>query len=54
MAATLKPYLNCVRSTLTAALCIQNFDSQVMYFTNYDVKITRVLVKIISRWFYSK
>jgi len=30
MAATLKPYLNCVRSTLTAALCIQNFDSQLV------------------------
>merc|ERR1711935_1277178 len=30
MAATLKPYLNCVRSSLTAALCIQNFDSQLV------------------------
>ena len=29
MAATLKPYLNAVKSSLTAALCIQNFDSQV-------------------------
>ena len=34
MAATLKPYLNCVRSSLTAALCIQNFDSQVKFFIN--------------------
>merc|ERR1711892_1531039 len=30
MAPTLKPYLNCVRSSLTAALCIQNFDSQLV------------------------
>lgn len=30
MAATLKPYLNCVKETLTAAMCVQNFDSQVV------------------------
>ncbi|XP_003382623.1 PREDICTED: actin-related protein 2/3 complex subunit 4 [Amphimedon queenslandica] len=30
MSATLKPYLNAVRSTLTAALCIENFESQVV------------------------
>jgi len=30
MAATLKPYLNAVKSSLTAALCIQNFDSQLV------------------------
>ena len=29
-AATLKPYLNAVRSTLTAALCLENFESQVV------------------------
>ena len=29
-AATLKPYLNCVKETLTAAMCVQNFDSQVV------------------------
>lgn len=29
MASTLKPYLNCVRSTLDAALCLRNFPSQV-------------------------
>ena len=29
MAATLKPYLEAVRHSLTAAMCIQNFDSQV-------------------------
>ena len=43
MAATLKPYLNCVRSTLTAALCIQNFDSQVIFYElwrqNYEIII---------------
>jgi len=30
MAQTLKPYLGCVRTTLTAALCLQNFGSQVV------------------------
>lgn len=29
MAATLKPYLNAVRHTLTAAMCLDNFSSQV-------------------------
>ncbi|XP_055881804.1 actin-related protein 2/3 complex subunit 4 isoform X2 [Biomphalaria glabrata] len=27
-AATLKPYLNAIRETLNAAICLQNFDSQ--------------------------
>lgn len=30
MAATLKPYLNAVRSTLTAAMCLENFSSQIV------------------------
>jgi len=30
MSQTLKPYLNCVRSTLNAAMCLQNFGSQVV------------------------
>ncbi|KAK3709872.1 hypothetical protein RRG08_050347 [Elysia crispata] len=30
MAATLKPYLSAVRETLTAAICLQNFDSQLV------------------------
>jgi len=30
MAATLKPYLEAVRHSLTAAMCIQNFDSQLV------------------------
>jgi len=30
MAATLKPYLNAVRETLNAAICLQNFDSQMV------------------------
>lgn len=30
MAATLRPYLNAVRSTLTAAMCLENFNSQVV------------------------
>lgn len=29
-AATLKPYLSAVRSTLTAAMCLENFESQVV------------------------
>ncbi|XP_039254249.1 actin-related protein 2/3 complex subunit 4 [Styela clava] len=30
MSTTLKPYLNAVKSTLTAATCLQNFNSQVV------------------------
>ncbi|XP_064399397.1 actin-related protein 2/3 complex subunit 4 [Halichondria panicea] len=30
MAATLKPYLNAVRCSLTAAMCVENFESQVV------------------------
>lgn len=30
MAATLRPYLNAVRHTLTAAMCLENFDSPVV------------------------
>ncbi|XP_046546868.1 actin-related protein 2/3 complex subunit 4 [Haliotis rubra] len=30
MAATLKPYLTAVKHTLTAAMCLQNFDSQIV------------------------
>ncbi|RNA21619.1 actin-related 2 3 complex subunit 4 [Brachionus plicatilis] len=30
MTSTLKPYLNAVRATLQASLCIQNFDSRVV------------------------
>lgn len=30
MSATLKPYLTAVRSTLTAAMCLQSFNSQVV------------------------
>lgn len=30
MTATLKPYLNAVRNTLTAAMCLENFSSQVV------------------------
>jgi len=32
MSATLAPYLKAVRSSLTASMCIQNFDSQVHLF----------------------
>jgi len=27
---TLKPYLNAVRASLTAAMCLENFESQVV------------------------
>eukprot|EP00033_Pygsuia_biforma_P000125 GCRY01000160.1.p1 GENE.GCRY01000160.1~~GCRY01000160.1.p1 ORF type:complete len:170 (+),score=23.34 GCRY01000160.1:111-620(+) len=30
MANTLRPYLNCIRATLTAALCLDNFGSQIV------------------------
>ncbi|XP_060080579.1 actin-related protein 2/3 complex subunit 4 [Ylistrum balloti] len=30
MSATLKPYLNTVRHTLRSAMCLQNFDSQMV------------------------
>lgn len=30
MSNTLRPYLNCIRSTLDAALCLRNFPSQVV------------------------
>ena len=30
MATALKPYLSAVRSTLTAAMCLENFESQVV------------------------
>jgi actin related protein 2/3 complex subunit 4 len=30
MSSTLKPYLNCVRTTLDAALCLRNFPSQTV------------------------
>ena len=30
MSTTYKPYLNCVRTTLNAALCLRNFPSQIV------------------------
>ncbi|XP_076469114.1 actin-related protein 2/3 complex subunit 4-like [Babylonia areolata] len=55
MAATLKPYLNCVKETLTAAMCVQNFDSQVVERHNkpeVEVKSSKELLLtpvVISR-----
>jgi len=55
MAATLKPYLNAVRHTLTAAMCLDNFSSQVIERHNkpeIEVKSSRELILnpvIISR-----
>ncbi|XP_070491500.1 actin-related protein 2/3 complex subunit 4 [Chironomus tepperi] len=55
MAATLKPYLTAVRHTLTAAMCLDNFSSQVIERHNkpeIEVKSSKELVLnpvIISR-----
>nr|KAG5704321.1 hypothetical protein BaRGS_012630 [Batillaria attramentaria] len=55
MAATLKPYLNCVKETLTAAMCVQSFDSQVVERHNkpeVEVKSSKELLLtpvVISR-----
>lgn len=35
MAATLKPYLTAVRHTLTAAMCLDNFSSQVCWIKRF-------------------
>ncbi|KAK3101950.1 hypothetical protein FSP39_007576 [Pinctada imbricata] len=54
-AATLKPYLNAIRHTLTAEMCIQNFDSQVVERHNkpeVEVKSSKELLLtpvVISR-----
>ncbi|OWF54592.1 Actin-related protein 2 3 complex subunit 4 [Mizuhopecten yessoensis] len=53
--ATLKPYLNTVRHTLTSAMCLQNFDSQMVERHNkpeVEVKSNRELLLtpvVISR-----
>ncbi|XP_071476974.1 actin-related protein 2/3 complex subunit 4 [Diadema setosum] len=55
MAATLRPYLNAVRSTLTAAMCLENFSSQVVERHNkpeVEVRSSKELLlapQIISR-----
>ncbi|KAG5682464.1 hypothetical protein PVAND_011815 [Polypedilum vanderplanki] len=55
MAATLKPYLTAVRHTLTAAMCLDNFSSQVIERHNkpeIEVKSSKELVLnpvVISR-----
>ncbi|XP_064605129.1 actin-related protein 2/3 complex subunit 4 [Liolophura sinensis] len=55
MAATLQPYLSAVRHTLTAAMCLQNFDSQVVERHNkpeVEVKTSKELLLtpvVISR-----
>jgi len=55
MAATLKPYLNAVRHTLTAAMCLDNFSSQVIERHNkpeIEVKSSKELILnpvVISR-----
>jgi actin related protein 2/3 complex subunit 4 len=30
MASTLKPYMNAVRATLEAAMCVQHFESRIV------------------------
>jgi len=55
MSATLKPYLTAVRNTLTAAMCLENFSSQVVERHNkpeVEVKTSRELLLtpvVISR-----
>ncbi|XP_041348518.1 actin-related protein 2/3 complex subunit 4 [Gigantopelta aegis] len=55
MAATLKPYLQAVRHSLTAAMCLQNFDSQIVERHNkpeVEVKSSKELLLspvVISR-----
>jgi len=55
MAATLKPYLTAVRHTLTAAMCLDNFSSQVIERHNkpeIEVKSSKELILnpvVISR-----
>jgi len=55
MAATLKPYLTAVRHTLTAAMCLENFSSQVVERHNkpeVEVRASRELLLnpvVISR-----
>jgi len=55
MAATLRPYLTAVRHTLTAAMCLENFSSQVVERHNkpeVEVRASRELILnpvIISR-----
>ncbi|CAI9720262.1 actin-related protein 2/3 complex subunit 4 [Octopus vulgaris] len=55
MAATLRPYLNAVKHTLTAAMCLQNFESQVVERHNkpeVEVKTSKELLLtpvVISR-----
>ena len=55
MAATLKPYLNAVRTTLNAAMCLENFSSQVVERHNkpeVEVKSSKELLLtpvVISR-----
>jgi actin related protein 2/3 complex subunit 4 len=55
MAATLRPYLNAVRHTLTAAMCLEDFSSQVVERHNkpeVEVKTSKELLLnpvIISR-----
>ncbi|CAG5115908.1 unnamed protein product [Candidula unifasciata] len=53
MASTLKPYLNAVKETLNAAICLQNFDSQnverhnkpeVEVKTNKELLLTPVVI----------
>ncbi|CAE1278680.1 ARPC4 [Acanthosepion pharaonis] len=55
MAATLRPYLTAVKHTLTAAMCLQNFESQVVERHNkpeVEVKSSKELLLtpvVISR-----
>lgn len=43
MAATLKPYLTAVRHTLTAAMCLDNFSSQVFAKMTFYHPVTNAI-----------
>ncbi|BFZ08573.1 hypothetical protein BsWGS_11612 [Bradybaena similaris] len=55
MASTLKPYLTAVKETLNAAICLQNFDSQMVERHNkpeIEIKVNKELLLtpiVISR-----
>jgi hypothetical protein len=48
MAATLRPYLTAVRHTLTAAMCLDNFSSQVV--ERHNKPEVEVCINILHTW----
>lgn len=51
MSATLRPYLNAVRHTLAAAMCLENFSSQVVERHNKpEVEVRKLFYLKIKRF----